>query len=346
MRILKIVITLILVCLIVGLVYNSVWQSQGDSNYKNIYLNIDNQSPGLWESSKIDTCWFMIEGLVIDANQSKLKIGGNPSFDVFLSEYDKNQKELFPEGFELFVKDTPIKSSKKGNRLHCSLSYNDILSINKKNNTVNSEGDIEDANIVFGLIAPNKESTHYRLNFWLEKGSFDIASGDGFNNTSNPIYFTVEVNNQTATSIIVTLILFVLIFTLLLCWFFLLKKEFYPTFSTKGQLYVSKPASDTITLQENARQLIIGNKIKAKENFFTRIFLGKIQYILTNEQHSAVLTPYRHFKSKKVLYKLRTKHQTTMNTQSEKSYLVHGNNYSLQTEKDIFSFEYFNIKHQ
>ena len=36
MRILKIVITLILVCLIVGLVYNSVWQSQGDSKYKSI----------------------------------------------------------------------------------------------------------------------------------------------------------------------------------------------------------------------------------------------------------------------------------------------------------------------
>ena len=35
-----------------------------------------------------------------------------------------------------------------------------------------------------------------------------------------------------------------------------------------------------------------------------------------------------------------------MNTQSEKSHLVHGENYSLQTETDMFSFEYFNIKHQ
>ena len=129
MRYLKIFISLLFVTLIIAFVFNSVWKSQGDSGFQNIDLNIDNQSSGLWESSKTDTSWFKIEGLQINTNNTQLKRGFNPSFDVFLSEYDDNQKESFPDGFELFIENSRIKGIRKGKRLHCSISYNDIIKL-------------------------------------------------------------------------------------------------------------------------------------------------------------------------------------------------------------------------
>ena len=182
---------------------------------------------------------------------------------------------------------------------------------------------------------------NYFLDIQLNEGSFDLAEI----NNGVDLRLELEVNEKPHPLQVWLSILLVILLLAICAWFLLLKKAYFPTFSKKGQLNISEPEASTIFLNKNVRKLIIGNKLKEKENFFTRFFLGEIQHEFQSSNHSVIIAPYKDWKTKKVLYRLSCKGDTNSEIINEESYLKHLDKYKLRTDDKIISFEYFNIKH-
>ena len=318
----KSIITIVsLVAVVLGSVfaYSFLNKGQEDTKLNLISLNpIDNTASFLWVDNKQDETTFYISGIEMENSESN----SNPYFEVIFIIKDVQNNSYNSNGFSFF---SNIGSFSE-NTLR--VSYNDLgkydeLEVKVKVNT----------NIV--------DEGNYFLDIQINKGSFDLAEI----NNGVDLRLELEVNEKPHPLQVWLSILLVILLLAICAWFLLLKKAYFPTFSKKGQLNISEPEASTIFLNKNARKLIIGNKLKEKENFFTRFFLGEIQHEFQSSNHSVSIAPYKDWKTKKVLYRLSCKGDTNSEIINEESYLKHLDKYKLRTDDKIISFEYFNIKH-
>jgi hypothetical protein len=280
---------------------------------------INNTESFLWMDEKQDETIFYISGIEMD----RLRSNNNPFFEIRFNILDIENNSYNTEGFS-FSTNIGSFSDTKLKVFYDQLKENKDIEVRLK---VNTEFVIEG---------------NYFVDVELIKGTFDFAE------INNDVGLRLELPvNEKSPALKIWLIVFIIALLLsLVVWFLLLKKVYYPTFSKKGQLNISEPEASTIFLKKNARKLIIGNKLKEKENFFTKLFLGKIQHEFQRSNHSVSIVPYKDWKTKKVLYRLSCKGDTNSEIINEESYLKHLDKYKLITDDEIISFEYFNIKHQ
>ena len=318
----KSIITIVsVVAVVLGSVfaYNFLNKGQEDTKLNLVSLNpIDNTASFLWVDNKQDETTFYISGIEMEPTSSN----PNPYFEIIFIIKDAENNICNSSGFSfspnaLFSENT-LRAS------YNDLVNNDELEIKLKVNT----------NVV--------DEGNYFLDVELNEGTFDLSEI----NNGEEIRLELSVNEKPALLKIWLNIFIVIILLSSVVWFLLLKKMYYPAFSKKGQLNISEPEASTIFLKKNARKLIIGNKLKEKENFFTRLFLGEIQYEFQSSNHDVSIVPYKDWKTKKVLYRLSCKGDTNSEIINEESYLKHLDKYKLITDDEIISFEYFNIKHQ
>jgi len=316
----KSIITIVsVVAVVLGSVfaYNFLNKGQEDTKLNLVSLNpIDNTASFLWVDNKQNETTFYISGIEMKPTSSN----PNPYFEIIFIIKDAENNICNSSGFSfspnaLFSENT-LRAS------YNDLVNNDELEIKLKVNT----------NVV--------DEGNYFLDVELNEGTFDLSEI----NNGEEIRLELSVNEKLHPLQLWLSILFV-IFLLAICvWFFLLKKEYFPTFSKKGQLNISAPETSTIFLNKNARKLIIGNKLKEKENFFTKLFYGKIQYEYLNSDHSVIIKPVHDFKTKKIWYIISTTNSTVINI-SMKRYLNNGDKYVINTNNEELIFNYLNIKH-
>jgi len=321
MRYFKIIISLIIVVVIAYFTSRFLHVNQKETSFSLVELNdINNKNGFLWQDAYIDTSWFVIQDFEVKS------VTHNESVDISVLEYKNDNSLVKPKNINLFIEDIP-NSQIDNNKF--TLYYSDIESL-------------ETGNLKIGIIAKGKKDGSYRYYFKIKYNGFGII--DGVQSVMK-FNYKIDVNNQSSTLAVFFIILFIIIVVSLLCWFLLLKNEYFPTFVLKGQLNISEPEVSTIFLNKNARKLIIGDKLKEKENFFTKLFIGEIQYEFQGSNHSALISPYKEWKTKKVLYRLSCKGDTNSEIVNAESYLKHLDKYKLRTNEEVISFEYFNIKH-
>lgn len=319
----KNIITIVSVILvIVGSVFAYSYLNKGQENTQLDILSlpkVNNTASFLWIDEQQDETVFYMSGIEMDRTLSD----PNPYFDMLFNIKDVNNNNYNSDGFSF---STEIGSFSDNN---LRVYYDDLIGktdikVKVKVNT----------NIV--------DEGNYFLDLQLNQGSFDLAEI----NNGVDLRLELEVNEKPHPLQVWLAMLLVILLLAICAWFLLLKKAYFPTFSKKGQLNISAPEASTIFLKKNARKLIFGSKLKEKENFFTKLFYGKIQYVLAASCHSAVITPYKDWKTKKVLYRLSCKGDTHSEIINEESYLTHLDKIKLRSDDEILSFEYFNIKHQ
>ena len=318
----KSTLTIISVVLVVlGTVVAYSFLNKGQEDTKLVLVNlhpIDNTASFLWIDTKQDETTFYISGIEME----RISSNSNPYFEVSFIIKDLENKSYIANGFS-FSANIGTFSNNILRVSYNALGSNDELEVKLKVNT-----DVVDEG-------------NYFLDVKLNNGTFNLVD---FNNGVD-LRLELEVNEKPPPLKIWINILIVIILISLGIWFLFLKKVYYPTFSKKGQLNISEPDASTIFIKKNARKLIIGNKLKEKENFFTRLFLGEIQHEFQSSNHSVSIAPYKDWKTKKVLYRLSCKGDTNSEIVNEESYLKHLDKYKLRTDDKIISFEYFNIKH-
>jgi len=318
----KSIITIVsVVAVVLGSVfaYSFLNKGQKDTQLNLISLNpIDNTASFLWVDNKQDETTFYISGIEMESISSN----ANPYFEVIFIIKDVENNSYNSNGFSFF---SNIGSFSE-NTLRVSyndLGNNDELEVKVKVNT----------NIV--------DEGNYFLDIQLNEGSFDLAEI----NNGVAIRLELPVNEKPALLKIWLNIFIVILLLSSVVWFLLLKKIYYPTFSKKGRLNISEPEASTIFIKKNARKLIIGNKIQEKENFFTKLFCGKIQYELVPSNHSILITPYRDWKTKKIRYRLICRGESRLSITSAESHMQHLDKYTIKTNDESLLFQYFNIKH-
>jgi len=317
----KNIITIVSVILVIlGSVFTYSYLSKGqeDTQFNILNLNkINNTASFLWIDERQEETVFYISGIEMEIISSNT----NPYFEMLFNIKDITNNNVDTDGFSFLTNIGGFTGNKL--RVSCkNLNANTEIEVMVKVNT----------NIV--------AEGNYFLDLQLNEGSFDLAEI----NNGAAIRLELEVNEKLHPLQLWLSILFV-IFLLAICvWFFLLKKEYFPTFSKKGQLNISAPETSTIFLNKNARKLIIGNKLKEKENFFTKLFYGKIQYEYLNSDHSVIIKPVHDFKTKKIWYIISTTNSTVINI-SMKRYLNNGDKYVINTNNEELIFNYLNIKH-
>ena len=245
----------------------------------------------------------------------------NPYFELVFIVEDVENNSYSSDGFS-FSSNIGAFSDNTLRVSYNALGSNDELEVKLKVNT-----DIVDEG-------------NYFLDVKLEAGTFNLS----VLNNSEPLRLELEVNEKPNPLKVWLSILFVILLLAVSAWFLLLKKEYFPTFSKKGQLNISAPETSTIFLNKNARKLIIGNELKEKENFFTKLFYGKIQYEYLNSDHSIIIKPVHDFKTKKIWYIISTTNSTVINV-SMKRYMNNGDKYVVNTNNEELIFNYLNVKH-
>lgn len=315
-----IIVSVFLVIISVVMSYRYLTKGQVNPQLDIVSLDeINNTSSFLWLDPKQDEITFNFFGIKIQRIESE----ANPYFEIIFAIKDKENATYSPKGFN-FSSNIGKFTNNTLKVTYADLVGNEEIEVKLKVNT-----DVVDEG-------------NYFLDLELNNGSFDITE---FDNNGKNYRLSLAINEKPASLKIWLNIFLVILLVSLGLWFLLLKRIYYPTFSQKGQLNISEPDMSTIFLNKNARQLIIGNKLKEKENIFKKILFGKIQHELQSTTHSIVITPYEDWKTKKILYRLTYKGETNSEIVNSESYLKHLDKYKLKTEQEVFSFEYFNIKH-
>lgn len=313
------IMSIVLVVLGSVIAFNFLNKAQDDTNLNLISLNnINNTASYLWVDKKQDETTFYLSGIEMETIPSN----SNPYFEIAFNIKDIENTTYSTNGFN-FSTNIGSFSQNKLKVSYNDLSGNDEIEVKLKVNT-----DIVDEG-------------NYFLDVNLRNGSFNLSEI----NNGVALRLVLEVNEKPALLKVWINIFLVILVLFLGMWFLLLKKVYYPTFSKKGQLNISEPEASTIFLNKNARKLIIGNKLKEKNNFFTKLFFGEIQYEFQSSNNSVIITPYKDWKTKKVLYKVSCKGDTISEIINAESYMKHLDKYKLRTNEEIISFEYFNIKH-
>ena len=322
----KSVITIIsAVFVILGSViaYNFLIKGQEDTNLDLRKAQINNTASFLWVDKKQDERTFTFSGI----EMKKIPSDSNPYFEMIFKIKDVETNNYITKGFK-FSPNVGPDVSKSPYKL--KFSYKDLP---------NQFAEIE---VKLTVNTDIVDEGNYFLDVELNNGTFNSVTL----NNGVDVQVDLEVNEKPPPLKIWINILIVILLMSLAVWFLLLKKVYYPTFSKKGQLNISEPDASTIFIKKNARKLIIGNKLKEKENFFTRLFLGEIQHEFQSSNHSVSIVPYKHWKTKKILYRLSCKGDTISEIINSESYLKHLDKYKLRINDETISFEYFNIKHQ
>ena len=301
------------------IVFNYLDQGQADAKLDVLALHeINNTESFLWLDEKLDETIFYISGIEMD----RLPSNNNPFFEIRFNISDIENNSYNTEGFS-FSTNIGSFSDTKLKVFYDQLKGNKDIEVRLK---VNTKFVIEG---------------NYFVDVELIKGAFDFAE------INNDVGLRLELPvNEKSPALKIWLIVFIIALLLSsVVWFLLLKKIYYPAFSKKGRLNISEPEDSTIFIKKNARKLIIGNKIQEKENFFTKLFCGKIQYELVSSNHSILITPYRDWKTKKIRYRLICKDESRLSTVSAESHMQHLDNYTIKTNDESLLFQYFNIKH-
>ena len=317
----KSIITIVsVVVVILGSVFACSFLNKGqeDTKLNLVSLNpIDNIASFLWIDKKQGETTFYVSGI----EMKKSSTDDNPYFEIIFTIKDIENNNYDSKGFNF--------TSKIG-------KFTDTLRATYKDLTGNDELEVK-----LTVNTDVVDEGNYFLDLQLNEGDFDLAEI----NNGEDLRLELEVNEKPPYLKTGINILMLILLMSLVVWFLLLKKVYYPTFSKKGQLNISEPEASTIFLNKNARKLIIGNKLKEKESFFTRLFLGETQYEFQSSNHSVSIVAYKDWKTKKVLYRLSCKGDTNSEIINEESYLKHLDKYKLRTNQDVISFEYFNVKH-
>jgi hypothetical protein len=296
-------------------------QGQPDPKLDVITLHeINNTESFLWIDEKLDETVFYISGIEME----KIDSNNNPYFELRFNIKDIENNSCNPDAFDFETLD----NRGEFDTAKLKVFYDDL----------NGHNDIE---VRLTVNTELVSEGNYFLDVELLKGEFDFAE---INNDIN-LRLVLAINEKSPALKIWLIVFIIALLSSLVVWFLLLKKMYYPTFSKKGQLNISEPEASTIFLKKNARKLIIGNKLKEKENFFTRFFLGEIQHEFQSSNHSVSIAPYKDWKTKKVLYRLSCKGETISEILNTESYMKHLDKYKLKTNEEVISFEYFNIKH-
>ena len=301
------------------IVFNYLDQGQADAKLDVLALHeINNTESFLWLDEKLDETIFYISGIEMD----RLPSNNNPFFEIRFNISDIENNSYNTEGFS-FSTNIGSFSDTKLKVFYDQLKGNKDIEVRLK---VNTKFVIEG---------------NYFVDVELIKGAFDFAE------INNDVGLRLELPvNEKSPALKIWLIVFIIALLLSsVVWFLLLKKIYYPAFSKKGRLNISEPEDSTIFIKKNARKLIIGNKIQEKENFFTKLFCGKIQYELVSSNHSILITPYRDWKTKKIRYRLICKDESRLSTISAESHMQHLDKYTIKTNDESLLFQYFNIKH-
>jgi hypothetical protein len=138
----------------------------------------------------------------------------------------------------------------------------------------------------------------------------------------------------------------IIISLFLIVWFLYLKPSLYPCFKAGGQLEFIDDAANTFYISRNARLVIIGSGVKEKENAITKLFMGSVQYIYRDKEHSITIKPYID-RSKRLKYRLYSSGITEI-TDNRMSGLdmINDTEYTLTHKESELKFIYLNIKHQ
>lgn len=321
----KSVITIIsAVFVILGSViaYNFLIKGQEDTNLDLRKAQINNTASFLWVDKKQDERTFTFSGI----EMQRIPSDSNPYFEMIFKIKDVETNNDITNGFK-FSPNVGPDVSKSPYKL--KFSYEDFP---------NQFAEIE---VKLTVNTDIVDEGNYFLDVELNNGTFNSVTL----NNGVDVQVDLEVNEKPPPLKIWINILIVILLMSLAVWFLLLKKVYYPTFSKKGQLNISEPEASTIFIKKNARKLIIGNKIQEKENFFTKLFCGKIQYELVSSNHSILITPYRDWKTKKIRYRLICKDESRLSTVSAESHMQHLDEYTIKTNDESLLFQYFNIKH-
>jgi len=317
----KSILTIVsVVAVVLGSVFAYIFLNKGqnDTKLNLVSLNpIDNTASFLWIDTKQDETTFYLSDIQMD----KSLTNSNPYFELVFIVEDVENNSYSSDGFS-FSSNIGAFSDNTLRVSYNALGSNDELEVKLKVNT-----DIVDEG-------------NYFLDVKLEAGTFNLS----VLNNSEPLRLELEVNEKPNPLKVWLSILFVILLLAVSAWFLLLKKEYFPTFSKKGQLNISAPETSTIFLNKNARKLIIGNELKEKENFFTKLFYGKIQYEYLNSDHSIIIKPVHDFKTKKIWYIISTTNSTVINV-SMKRYMNNGDKYVVNTNNEELIFNYLNVKH-
>ena len=317
----KSILTIVsVVAVVLGSVFAYIFLNKGqnDTKLNLVSLNpIDNTESFLWIDTKQDETTFYLSDIQMD----KSLTNSNPYFELVFIVEDVENNSYSSDGFS-FSSNIGAFSDNTLRVSYNALGSNDELEVKLKVNT-----DIVDEG-------------NYFLDVKLEAGTFNLS----VLNNSEPLRLELEVNEKPNPLKVWLSILFVILLLAVSAWFLLLKKEYFPTFSKKGQLNISAPETSTIFLNKNARKLIIGNELKEKENFFTKLFYGKIQYEYLNSDHSIIIKPVHDFKTKKIWYIISTTNSTVINV-SMKRYMNNGDKYVVNTNNEELIFNYLNVKH-
>lgn len=326
MKYIKIIISLLIIGLILFFVFKSLKNNQEDSAFTLVKLNeINNQGAFLWVDAIIDTSWIKVP---ISVNDDAKEITPNAKLQLIVYEYSENNKLIVPE-LSLYVKDIAVNQIKNNT---ITLSINDIE--NFKNGI-----------LTLGIISNQVGNHRYSIDF--KSGEFDKIS------EKNPdARYELSVSKQLSSLKIIFIVFFIFVITCLLCWFFLLKKEFFPTFSYGGSLRVSvfqgNNASE-LYFDMNCRKMILGQS-EEKQNKLQDLFIGRTQYELPELEYNIEISPVvdvdLYTDEESIKYFL-TYSGDCEHLEGDIGYMYNGNFYKFTKNSGaILEFEYFNPDHQ
>jgi len=314
----KSIITIVSVVVVVlGSVfaYSFLNKGQEDTELNLVSLNpIDNTASFLWVDKKEGETTFYVSGIEMERSSND-----NPYFEIIFIIKDIENNNYSSKGFNF--------SSKIG-------KFTDTLRVTYNDLTGNDELEVK-----LKVNTDTVDEGNYFLDVKLNNGTFDIAD---FNNGVS-LRLELEVNEKPPPLKVWVLILFVIIILSLGVWFFLLKKEFFPTFIDEGQIIFPQDRKNDIYISSEFRKVVIGKP--QKSNIFKSIFLGKTQCELSEKQHQICIEAVKDKEIDETRYSIVCFPPTKIEN-GELGYMYHRNNYKFVTGNDIIEFNYNNQFHK
>jgi len=316
----KIIISLFLVAIVIVIILKLLNINQEKTSFNLVTLSeINNQAGFLWVDKIVDESWLEINDIVAQIPENL--ISGNESLEISFLEYNKDNRPVDPLNITLLV---PAISNQPINSNKFKLSLLDIENLPGND-------------LRIGIVAENKESGNYRYKINIKHPGFEEIHNVGV------LEFKLEVNNQSSALYITFIILLIVALTSLLCWFLLLRKEFFPTFIDEGEIVFPQSTKNDIYFSSKSRRVVIGKP--QSDNIFKIIFLGKIQCELSDLPHQICIEAVKDKETDETNYSIVCFPPTKIEN-GELGYMYHRNNYKFVTGNDIIEFKYNNQFHK
>ena len=317
----NIVIILSAVLVITGVVFTLRYLTQGQSDPQLSVLTlneINNTESFLWTDEKVGETVFYLSGIQMEPIPSN----PNPYFELRFNvkDMENNSLNTQSDGFTF--------SANKGNFTHNKLKvfYDEL----------NGNNEIE---VRLQVNPKVVNEGNYRIGVDLMSGEFDFSEL----NNDIPLDLILPINSSLPTLAKVLYVFLVGLLLMLIVWFLLLKKQFFPSFSLGGSLEIGE---ETIHLKKEARKFIFGNKIKEEENWFSKVFYGPIQRVYPESEHSFLITPRENPLNKQLKYYIRERDTTSISSRSLESFMCNDVEYKVITGNEELVINYLNLKHE